>query len=188
MRSMNTIKLGKKRVLVQCLYRPNVLLRGSVVFVNGGRYSGKIMSISVHKLFNISLGLEPIFLTQLKICKLSFYRFPIERCVHWLPTIFCRQEMCVSPQNAGVDDGRRECSISCTVFVIVWLSSLSREIGNLNLDILCFSSVHAKNRDFPINIHHDHFLPHAFQFTIHYSFKFIYFVLLTLSLNKNYIT
>jgi len=61
--------------------------------------------------------------------------------------------MCVSPQNASVDDGRRECSILCTVFGIVWLSSLGREIGYLNLDILCFSSVHAKNRDFALNIY-----------------------------------
>jgi len=59
MRSMNTIKLGKKRVLGQCLIRPSVLLRGWVVLVNGGWYSWKSVSISVHKLFNISLGLEP---------------------------------------------------------------------------------------------------------------------------------
>ena len=99
-----------------------------------------------------------------------------------------RQEMCVSLENAGVDDSHRECSISFTVFGIVWLSSLCREIGYLNLDILCFSSVHASNRDFAINIHHDRFLPHAFQFTIHYSFNINYFDLLTLTLNKSYIT
>jgi hypothetical protein len=57
--STNTVKLGKNQVLVQYLYRPSVLLRGWVILVNGGRYSGKSMSILVHKLFNTSLGLEP---------------------------------------------------------------------------------------------------------------------------------
>jgi hypothetical protein len=75
----------------------------------------------------------------------------------------CRQEMCVSPQNAGVDDSRREFSSSCTVFGIVLPSSFGREIGYLN----CFSSVRAKNRDFTLNIYHNRFLPHAFHFTIH---------------------
>ena len=94
----------------------------------------------------------------------------------------------MSPQTAGADDGRRKCSSSCTVWGIVWLSSLGREIGYLNLDILCSFSVHTKNRDFALNIHHDGFFPHAFQFTIHYTFNIIYFDLLTVLLNKSYIT
>jgi len=37
----------------------------------------------------------------------------------------------VSPEKAGVDHGRRECSIPFTVFGIVWLSRLGREITYL---------------------------------------------------------
>jgi hypothetical protein len=188
MRSMNPIKLGKNRALVQCLYRPSLLLRGWVVLVNGGRYSWKIMSISVHKLFNISLGLEPTSLNptqdmQIVLLSISHRALCPLAANHFLHTGNVRVS-----SNAGVDDGRRKCSISCTVFWIVWLSSLGREISYLNLDILCFSSVHAKNCDFSLNIHHDRFLPHAFQFTIHYSFNVIYFDLLRVLLNKSYIT
>jgi hypothetical protein len=45
-----------------------------------------------------------------------------------------------------------------------------------------------KNCDFALNIHHDRFLPHAFQFTIHHSFNVIYFDLLRVLLNESYIT
>ena len=136
-------------------------------FSRGGRYSGHSMSISVHKIFIMSLGLEPTSLNRTQDMQIIFISIFDRKFFYWRNAFLYRQEVCVSPLNVGGEETPRERSRSCIFFGIFWSSCLGRDVGYFNWDISCVFSVPViKFLDSALNTPHDLFPPLAFKFTI----------------------